>query len=252
MSKPVPVVGVGMPLRGTHAHVVAAMGVAYATQGRCNIIPAFSSTSLLPFTFNNLWTGFLNRRKSDGITHFAMLHDDVCPVSGWLDTLLDVLEEHDADAVSAVVPIKDGRGLTSTAVEGVDEWNPRRLTLKEVYDLPETFAEQDVGGPLLLNTGCWVCRLDRTWCEKVAFRQQDRIVKLPDGTFAPQTKSEDWDFSRQLRLLGCKLLATRKVQLEHERPEYTNTKPWGTWDTDRDAAFGPVATTAKPIMAKAG
>lgn len=238
-----------MPLRGTSAHVVAAMGLAYATRGKCNIQPAFSSTSLLPFTFNHLWTGFLNKRQSEGITHFAMIHDDVCPVAGWLDTLLEELEAHDADVVSAVVPIKDARGLTSTAVDGLDEWNPRRLTMKEVFDLPETFSEHDVGGPLLLNTGLWVCRLDRSWCEKVAFRQQDRIVKLADGTFCPQTKSEDWDFSRQLRLLGCKLLATRKVKLEHDRSEFTNTKVWGTWETDRDAAIG--GTEGKPLL-KAG
>lgn len=252
MDKPVPVVGVGMPLRGTHAHVVAAMGVAYATNGKCAIIPAFSSTSLLPFTFNNLWTGFLNRRKEDGIAYFAMIHDDVCPVSGWLDTLMAELEANDADAVSAVVPIKDTRGLTSTAVDGLDEWNPRRLALKEIFDLPETFSENDVGGPLLLNTGLWLCRLDRSWCEKVAFRQQDRIVKLADGTFAPQTKSEDWDFSRQMRLQGCKLFATRKVHLEHERPEWTNTRLWGTWDTDRDAVAGAVGTQSRSLMGKAG
>lgn len=228
MSKPL--VFLGMPLRpaGT-PHFVAMLASETASDGRADVQRAFASTSLLPFTFNQLWSSALNAR-ADGFTHFAMIHDDVLPGEGWLDKLMIELEANDAEIVSAVVPIKDAMGLTSTAVDDTgDEWNPRRLTLHEVFQLPETFTHPKI----LLNTGLWVCRLDRPWVDKVSFRQQDRIVRRMDGTCEPQTKSEDWDFSRQVRSLGFdRLFATRKVALDHDTPQWHTRHPWGTCKTD--------------------
>jgi hypothetical protein len=209
---------------------------------------------LLPYTFNTLWTGFLNMRGRDGrpIPYFGMIHDDVIPDAGWLDALLGVLDETGADIVSAVVPIKDARGLTSTAADSTgDEWSPRRLAMRELVKLPDTFGEREChehfGGPILLNTGLWVARFDRPWVEKVSFRQQDKIIRLPDGSWTCQTKPEDWDFSRQVRALGGKLLATRKVGLDHERSEWTNRRAWGTWESDYDVTRGPQAVGAKAL-----
>jgi hypothetical protein len=222
---------IGMPLRGNHCHFAA--GIAHLVTPSRNkdvqVIPTFAVASLLPLSFNLLWTQALAARQLDGTTHFAMLHDDVLPAAGWLDVLLHELEWLEADIVSAVVPIKDHQGLTSTALETGDVWNPRRLTMKEIFDRQETFTHDGI----LLNTGCWVCDLRKPWCDKVWFKQQDRVVKKDDGTYSAETISEDWDFSRQVRALGgIRLYATRKVQLDHDRSEFTNRYVWGTCETD--------------------
>lgn len=216
-----------------------------AQKGNLDIAPIVSWSSLLTYTFNTLWSFMLNNRKGVGVTsggeaevvkpmsYFAMIHDDIKPEDGWLDTLVEELEANDADMVSAVVPIKDHLGLTSTAVDSTgDNWNPRRLTLTEVFELPETFGDKDVGGPLLLNTGLWVIRTDRDWTDKLIFRQQDEMRINGDGHWEAHTKPEDWDFSRQVHSHGGKLMATRKVQLVHEREQWHNRMPWGKWKTD--------------------
>lgn len=237
-----PVVGLAMPMRNSGIDPEAvARGIALkATEGAYDITPGQAWTSLLPYTFNLLWTGFLGMRETHRIKYFAMIHDDVRPASNWLDTMINELETTGADIVSAVIPIKDARGLTSTAVDDTgDEWNPRRLTLSEVFELPATFGDREAGGPVLLNTGLWVCRFDKAWCEKVAFRQQDRITWFGNGDggrYVPETKPEDWDFSRQVRALGGKLMATRKVPLVHERQEWHTNHPWGKWTRDEDLA----------------
>lgn len=256
-------VGLAMPFRGVGSIDLHAMCVgtrAKASQRPdVQVFPFQAWTSLLPYTFNLCWAGLLNQRSADGLTHFAMLHDDIVPQPGWLDILLAEMDAHDADLISAVVPIKDHLGLTSTGIDVTgDLWNPRRLTLAEVHSLPETFGDAEAGGPLVLNTGCWVCRIDRPWAEQVCFRQQDKIVKGADGKFEPHTMPEDWDFSRQLRSHGAKLLATRKVQLYHGLPAYTNARVWGSWKTDEacNREFGtagvkPAATDAavEPVPA---
>lgn len=178
--------------------------------------------SVLTFNFNTTWTIALNERANLGLTHFAMLHEDVCPEDFWLDKLLDELRKSDADVVSAVVPIKTSEGTTSTALETPDPWRPNRLSMREVFERPETWTEDG----LLINTGCWIARLDRPWCEQICFRNQDRIVNR-DGKFVPEFMPEDWDFSRQLRNLGAKVCATRAVRLYHEREEWNNFTPWG-------------------------
>lgn len=232
-------VALAMPNRapaGVDAEALAAGIAGKATQsGQFDVAPGVAWTSLLPYTFNMLWTGFLNWKQPRRPDYFAMIHDDIVPDAGWLDTLIGILETEKADLVSAVVPIKDARGLTSTAIDTTgDHWNPQRLTMTEVAARPVTFGCAHAGGPLLLNTGLWVCRFDAPWCEKVHFRQQDRVVKSASGEFYPQTISEDWDFSRQVRGHGGKILATSAVGLVHERAMYHNRSPWGEWTVDRE------------------
>lgn len=232
------VVGLGFPFRGQIAADLEALmlGIRQKASSREDVMvaPVHSWSSLLTYNFNILWTMVLNNRKSQGFTHFAMIHDDILASVNWLDVLFDEMEATGADLVSCVSPIKDGRGLTSTAIDNpADQWNPRRLTMREVIALPETFTDHDVSGELLLNTGCWLLRLDREWINQLVFRQHDQI-RVRDGVMEPHTIPEDWDFSRQVRAHGGKLVATRKVKIVHERLPFTNHQPWGNWATDQD------------------
>ena len=112
---------------------------------------------------------------------------------------------------------------------------PKRLTMKEVFDLPETFGAEDVGCPILLNTGLFVYDITKPWAESIWFESLERIGKAPDGQMIAQCLSEDWLFSARLQqVYGAKLYATRKVKLYHDREEFTNAHPWGEWQTDED------------------
>lgn len=240
-----PRVFLGIPTYDRMVHLYAALQWTMgATKGGLEVFRSESTSSLLPDAFNSLWCDALNRRAKHGFTYFAMLHADVAPEDGWLDTLVNELEMAGADMVSAVIPIKDGRGVTSTAIDDPnDPWTPlRRLTLKEVYNLPETFGAKEAGYPgykLLANTGCWVARIDRPWAERhdrVYFDIRARIVKV-DGRLERQVIPEDWFFSRAIQAEGGKVLATRMVRvLHHGCHAYSNASPWGTWSQDERRA----------------
>ena len=190
-----------------------------------DIAVAAANTCTAMLTFNSLWCWALQTEPD----YFAMLHSDI-EVGGewWLDTLIDEMENNELDILSVVVPIKDHDGLTSTAYELDDKWNPCRLTMKEVHRLPETFTDER----LLINTGCWVCKFDKAWAEQVTFTINDRIV-CDDGKYTPQVEPEDWHFSRQARSLGLKLGATRKLYVVHKGSyDYPNDHPWGLLDFD--------------------
>lgn len=190
----------------------------------------------VPFSCGEIWCAALNERQHHDITHFAMIHDDVCPDGPWLDVLMEELDATGADMLSAAVPIKDGRGLTSTAVANPgNPWVSRRVTMRELLALPETFGAADVPWAetrcLLANTGCFVCRFG-PWADRVTWNQHNRKTRIdrPGGSYSwvPQAIPEDWDFCRQLHNLGLNVLVTRKVKLYHERPEFTNQGPaWG-------------------------
>jgi len=154
---------------------------------------------------------------------------------------MDELVANDLDMISAVVPLKNGKGLTSTATDHPDgPWGVRRLTMTEVMQLPETFTSKDIPfredmSCLLLNSGCTLMKMNEPWAQGLHFRQQDRIVWcIKDGDWAPQSISEDWDFSRQMYHRGCRLGATRKVKLFHQNEVYHNHSAWGTQERDED------------------
>lgn len=191
-------------------------------------------TTLLPQGFNIAWAESLNVRNAGvPVKYFAMIHDDIEPEPFWLDMLIAELEAHDADACSAVVPIKHDKGCTSTAIATGDRWLPRRLTMHEVFDLPETFTAEDAGGPLLLNTGLWVVKLTEWWAEKVCFRFENRIRVNDEGRHFAEALPEDWLNSYDLHDWGCKLIATRKVKLVHSgNSDFPNDRPWGAWKHD--------------------
>lgn len=194
--------------------------------------------SLLAMNFNLLWCTALNQRKKGiPIKYFAMLHDDVGPRDFWLDQLIEELEAQDLDMLGVVVPIKDENGLTSIALDRneVDTWRPLcRLTMDEIYRLPETFTEKDTGYPILLNTGCWVCRFDQDWNDKVYFTINDRIIfdKVEDK-YQAQVESEDWFFSRLCHEQKVRIGCTRKIPLRHTgMMEFPNDVSWGRWKHD--------------------
>lgn len=230
-----PEIFIGMPHYGQiDSHAARAM------LSRASWRPTASmdiGSSFLTDAFNTLWCAALNQRK-DGVRYFAMLHADIAPAPGWVDILLDELTRLNAGVVSAVSPIKDVRGLTSTGIDDPDtRWEPlRRLTMREVHRLPETFDAEDAGHPghtLLVNTGCFLADLSRPWAQQICFEVHNEIV-CEGGVFRPRAIPEDWDFSRQLRQHGVSVYATRKVRLAHRGTwDYRNDLPWGAWDVDR-------------------
>lgn len=200
--------------------------------------------SLLASSFNLPWAEALGRRDRGEATHFAMIHSDVKPGRWWLDVLMEELARLGADLVSAAIPIKSGAGLTSTAVgDPHDEWRPvRRLLVRELDALPETFDAADCGHPgcpLLVNTGLWVCDLRRDWTAGSWFEVRDRIRTevAPGGEVSRhvETIPEDWGFSRRLWECGARVCATRKVRVLHAgAQDYPSDGGWGEWDHDRE------------------
>ena len=226
-------------LRGIYHHA------AKAGPNRKLVLAEFQA-SLLAFAFNSLWHQATAAAPQHGITHFAMLHADIEPMPWWVDVLHEEMDRTGADILSAVVPIKSHEGVTSTAIgDAEDEWaQPRRLTMREVMQLPETFDAADVASvlgdegeatnprPLLVNTGCWLARRGDWWSD-VCFTIRDRVATAPDGRPMPQVIPEDWGFSRWAWQRGLKVMATRKVQLQHVGPwAWANTHAWGTCQSD--------------------
>jgi len=236
----------GIPTNNQQMLYGAAQGLFRATwKHQVTIAPSFSG--LLASGFNILWAQALNRVKEGEITHLAFLHADIAPDDGWIDTLIEEMEAQDACFCSAVSPIKDQRGLTSTGLgEPGLSWSPlRRFTMKEIANFPETFDAATIGFPdkvLLLNTGCWVADLRnpifRATNDKdearLFFTINDRVV-CHEGTWTHQVESEDWFFSRRMHEWGIKAVATRKVKLLHMGlSAFTNQSAWGTEDCDED------------------
>lgn len=216
-----------------------------------NVRVEYKAGSLLANNFNCLWCSALNAVKDgERVDYFAMLHDDIGLEDFWLDELIAELEASDLDVLGVVSPIKDTRGLTSIALhqEG-DNWRPKcRLTMQEVHQLPETFTSADVGHPLLINTGCWVCRFDMEWTPLVHFRINDRIVvDAKTGRYEAQVEPEDWYFSRLLHELNLRVGVTRKLNVFHRGElDFTTAKPWGSCAYDVEAVRSSVLGDAFP------
>lgn len=183
-----------------------------------------AKSSVISHTCNELYANALTLRRKLGATHFAMLHSDVCPDrADWLDVLADVMHEQNADLVSAVVPVRNNSGLTSTMEENPDDgWRPKGLSLKEVYSRPPSFSSPG----LLVNTGMMLLKL-RDWCTKLVFRECNAIPEMPDGSYQARIINEDHELSRQVRGFGGHIVATRAVPLYHGHPDHHNRNAWG-------------------------
>lgn len=216
----------------------------------------------LCLNFNALWAQALNSRGEDGFTKFVMLHSDVCASAWFVDELIDLQEEYDADLMSAVVPIKDGRGVTSTSMSDPhDDWHPWcRLTQRQLHheSFPETFdsdmareALANLPGDLRVecppdsvlqaNVGCMVVDIAKPWSSvesilenNLWFNTQDEL-RIEGGNLTAKFRPDDWIFSRRLSAIGCKVMCTTKVKTIHRGPEsYPSASTWGQ---DRDDEF---------------
>jgi hypothetical protein len=195
---------------------------------------ATGSTSANCTGFNKLYAEALDLRDAGQITHFLMLHSDIVPEIHFLDKLHEIMARLGCDVVSAVSPIKDRLGLTSTALEQRvgdrdDDWGgPRRLTMREIMKMEPTFTAPN----LLVNDALMLVDLRKDWADKVWFHFDDRIG-LYRGKRVPQMKPEDWNFSRDAKKLGAVLYATREVKLTHRgQQDFPNSCAWGEMETD--------------------
>ncbi len=245
-----PRIFLGMPGYGKQT-ADAGRGLWRACRDMSNVVIEYRQGSLLAANFNGLWCSALNScHRGDSIKYFAMLHDDVGPSDFWLETLIQELEERQLDVLGVAVPIKDANGLTSLAIDGDGTWKPRcRITMTELANLPETFTSDDVGGNLLLNTGCWVCKFNPEWARKVSFTINDRIVWNKGlDRYEVQVEPEDWYFSRLCHEMGLKLGATRKVRVDHRgEVNFSNDAVWGS-AVDRE--YTKESTVSAPVEAK--
>jgi|GEM_PF-5345325 len=248
-----PVFFVGMPSGSAHPNQKAAEAfyLKITQKHRGRVVLVANTSSSLCHNFNILWSAGLN---FPGVTHFGMLHDDVVPAAEWwIDVLYDEMVATNADVVSAVNAIKDGKGLTTTGVACVDdEYDYRRLTTKEVTQLPPTFGYDDLPDKFkegrevfLINTGCWIADVRKPWWREMTdagtyrfcFQQHHRISfdeteRKPVVEFAP----EDWLFSRYCHEVGAKVMATTKAVTFHQgNTGYPAHYGWGDCDTDTEA-----------------
>jgi hypothetical protein len=181
---------------------------------------------------------------------FAMIHSDVQPEAFWIDRLIAEAEAHGADVMSAVIAIKNEKGLTSTAISDPNDLGGKfiRLTTSQVrhpsfpvtFDgeravlalrgLPENLrVEAPRGMRLLCNTGCIVCRLG-PWCDprRVYFDEVTRFERI-NNQWTPFIRSEDWFFTGQAAVAGAKVMATTTLNVKHlGLTPYPNDQIWGS------------------------
>lgn len=251
-----PVIVLGMPHRGSIRKAATARAFFESTPAqrkRFSMLRVDASGTILTENFNRIWATMLNTRQTHGATHFVMMHDDVVPKGEWLETLMDELETSGADILSAVIPIKDELGLTSTGISVQDvKQLPRRLTMTEACELPITFGADEIqenakliNMHLLINTGLWICKLG-DWCERICFHTIDWMTKTAEGKYKTRTVPEDWCFSWDASRLGLNVKATRAVNLYHEEPWWRNDQPWGVWHRD-EQYYASLATLPMSI-----
>jgi len=236
------------PTYNGQLHWRAAQGLSAATRVH-DIAAVHSELSLIALNCNQQWCSMLNGRERAGFEWFAMLHSDVGPDEFWIDTLIAEADKHGADLLSAVVPIKNDSGLTSTAILRPGERGTKRLyrlstgqcfhssfpatfgineAVEALERLPGELREpgllRDV---LLVNTGCMVVRCNLPWAERVWFEDENSIEQI-DGVWSPASVSEDWCFSRRVAAEGGKVMATRLVAVTHHGcVDFPYGKIWG-------------------------
>lgn len=222
-----------IPTYKNDVHAAAMFSIMGATKEH-KVLRFRSDSSAQCNTLNTAWIQALELYDERKVDYFACHHTDIEAEAGWLDKLVTILKAQKADIISAVVPIKNASGFTSTAYDeslnGRDAiWFPRRLTMKEVCKLPKTFTAPNI----LLNTGLMLVDLSKPWTREMYFSFTDRIVTI-DGKRRAVFEPEDWAFSRLARAHGAtSLWATWDITLNHwGEGAYANQTPWGAMETD--------------------
>lgn len=238
----------GIPSNGTLS-IGTSQAIHHASDRDLDLGVVHAGSSLLAMNFNALWCTALN--SSPRPDYFAMLHSDIVPAPGWIDTLIEDLESGPYDVVSAVVPIKDANGWTSTGLGRyrdcvetvlVGDREHRRITTKELQSLPAVFETKHVRelfesamGFLTINTGCWIARFGAApWVETFpGFNIEDRIVRKEDGSFEARVWPEDWKFSEGLASDSIPYAATQNVNLTHVGVNHFGSRQ--KWGKDHDS-----------------
>lgn len=206
--------------------------------GRC------CTPKVMPFShhcgsFNALLAAALNCREEMGLTHFCMHHQDVEPEPWYVDKALDIMDRDGLDVLACAVPIKDSKRMTSVAVLDRDTLHTRRLSVKEVRQLPMTFTKEDLpklgwkNHLLLPVAGLFFMALDpekildergnsRLW-----FESPSRIVRDQSGAYISAVWDEGWNISVQMLLAGMSVGCTREIALAH--------LGGGAWTLDEEA-----------------
>jgi SAM-dependent methyltransferase len=236
----------GVPTYKYDAHS-ALLGCILQMSRKHNLMYSSVDSSACCVTFNALLIQALESHERGGADWFLLWHSDIIPEPFFVDKMVDIAEQKNADILSVVVPIKDEKGLTSTALdEQIDpelstDWRVRRLTMAEIMGrkpvngrvLEPTFTDPK----LLLNTGLMLVRLSAPWVKDIYFHFEDKIVRV-NGRRRAVLMPEDWMFSKDARKLGCtSQWATRQIRVEHAGAQrYPNDQVWG-WPTDTAATL---------------
>lgn len=261
-----PSVFLGRPFCGEVDDGAAAAAYSYPSinpQTPLRITLERQHSSALCYVFNRCWAAMFCH-KGWPFDYFVLQHQDIEPLGPWLDIGIEELEKGGYDVMTALSPIKDDRGLTSTAYGCMElDWHVvRRITLREKDELlPETFGIKEIGEvlgfdgipgtPCLLNnTGIMIIKVHP---KRLTFNPENRIgpfcVGLPEdkrgmwpycfpgwrmhdrmtwseGFCKAEFISEDWDNGRWFARHGLNVGCTSRINLGH----YGRTKFDNRWD----------------------
>lgn len=221
--------------------VVAQLMVGFLEEATNPKTPRFTvatnSSSLLARGFNELFTYALNSKFVD---KFMMVHADISPERGFISMMDEEMRQMKAGILSVVMPLKDNRGLTSTAFhDGAEsKINPRRVSMRELKKLPKSFTARDVkilddgekikDPVLLVNSGLMMVDLKNPGNRELFFNIFDTI-ECVNSEYVPQTLSEDWFFSMEAHRRKIKVVATTKIRaLHYGNIAFPNYGSWGT------------------------
>jgi len=196
-------------------------------------------SSLLAHCFNEHLRDCLNQKT---YTHFALHHDDLQAPPGWLDHLHEVMEDTGATVVSAVVAIKDLRGVTSTGWQDPMNGNVRRITTTELMALPGVIKAEH--SPLksfylAVNTGLTLIRIGEWMKDWPGFQIQTQL-RFEEDQYRCYVMSEDWGMSHWLQSRGHLVVATKHLNIVHHGSMiYETDHAWGKYKTDEDFKLAP-------------
>lgn len=239
---------IGVPMHKGELCAATTHSVVQGSSGSHDVQFQLLGLSLLAKNFNMLFISAFKR----GYDYFILHHSDlgVAGVKGgfqgsWVDLLVHRMEQLEAAALSAVIPIKSPAGHTSTALETVngDPYSLRRLTIRESErcaedfinraDLCELFnVDEESAGALLINTGLMIMDLknvDWAGLNWPGFNIQDTIEWNTKGQPDSYTIPEDWNFSRWLHYeTELEYFATRELVIAHVGVHnFMNEGGWG-------------------------